>query len=136
MHATQLRVVLTLHVLLLQLGKRMSDSEIQEAMLEMDGDGGGEVEYPEFLAWWSSQASKSGGEAGSFAQMLKYGTDLGNSLSGVAGVSDSLAQESSKHAPAEGSSAAEWSRTGAMDDLDARPVQRQLRVLACASNHS
>ena len=77
--------ILTLHVLLLQLGKRMSDSEIQEAMLEMDGDGGGEVEYPEFLAWWSSQASKSGGEAGSFAQMLKYGTDLGNSLSGVAG---------------------------------------------------
>ena len=51
----------------------------------------------------------------------------------LAGVSDSLAQESSKHAPAEGSSAAEWSRTGAMDDLDARPVQRQLRVLACAS---
>ena len=35
-----------------RLGQAMNEEELDAAMLEMDNDGSGEVDYDEFLAWW------------------------------------------------------------------------------------
>jgi hypothetical protein len=39
-----------------RLGCEMTDEQLQGAMKAMDGDGSGEIEYNEFLAWWGSDA--------------------------------------------------------------------------------
>jgi|EP01049_Picozoa_sp_SAG25_P007114 hypothetical protein len=38
-----------------RLGVEMSEEQLDAAMLSMDKDGSGEVDYNEFLAWWTSE---------------------------------------------------------------------------------
>ena len=35
-----------------QLGRPLSSDELDAAMAEMDADGGGDVDFPEFLEWY------------------------------------------------------------------------------------
>ena len=37
------------------MGKPVDDAGLDAAMLEIDKDGSGEVEFEEFLAWWQQQ---------------------------------------------------------------------------------
>ena len=50
-----------------RLGKRLGDAELNEAMLDMDIDGSGEIEFEEFHAWWKRSAGAKGGEKDEFA---------------------------------------------------------------------
>jgi Ca2+-binding EF-hand superfamily protein len=40
-----------------EMGKEMTDQELQDAIAEMDADGGGTVCFPEFAEWWTSSNS-------------------------------------------------------------------------------
>ena len=37
----------------------VSEKEIDKAMGDMDDDGSGEVDFPEFLEWWKNRGQKS-----------------------------------------------------------------------------
>ena len=39
-----------------RLGRRLNESELTHAMLDMDIDGGGEIEFNEFFQWWKRSA--------------------------------------------------------------------------------
>eukprot|EP01043_Picozoa_sp_COSAG02_P063009 COSAG02_NODE_8825_length_2430_cov_6.219059_2_plen_138_part_00 len=55
-----------------QLGYPLSAVELDEAMAEMDTDGGGSVEFDEFLAWFR-RIQDAGGKT-SWAKQLAVGT--------------------------------------------------------------
>jgi hypothetical protein len=55
-----------------QLGYPLSAVELDEAMTEMDSDGGGAVEFDEFLAWFR-HIQDAGGKS-SWAKQLAVGT--------------------------------------------------------------
>jgi Ca2+-binding EF-hand superfamily protein len=40
-----------------EMGKEMTEQELQDAIAEMDADGGGTVCFPEFAEWWNSSNS-------------------------------------------------------------------------------
>ena len=42
-----------------RLGKRLSDKQLNEAMMAMDADGSGDVAFDEFLSWW--KGNRGGG---------------------------------------------------------------------------
>ena len=44
-----------------RLGKKMSEKTLNEAMLDMDADGSGEVNFGEFYHWWEGYRAKGGG---------------------------------------------------------------------------
>lgn len=46
-----------LKMLASEMGKALTDEELQQAINEMDADGGGTVCYPEFAEWWTSSNS-------------------------------------------------------------------------------
>jgi Ca2+-binding EF-hand superfamily protein len=56
-----------------QLGYPLSAVELDEAMAEMDTDGGGTVEFDEFLAWFRRIQDAGGGKT-SWAKQLAVGT--------------------------------------------------------------
>ena len=43
------------------IGQKLTAKELDAAMREMDEDGGGEVDFTEFYAWWQRQKGKEGG---------------------------------------------------------------------------
>ena len=49
-----------------ELGTPMTDEEVQAAMDEMDTDGGGDVDWEEFLFWWQDQQNKPPGQSSAF----------------------------------------------------------------------
>jgi hypothetical protein len=53
-------------MLAVELGAPMTDEEVQEAMAEMDTDGGGDVDWEEFLFWWQDQQNKPPGQSSAF----------------------------------------------------------------------
>ena len=53
-------------MLAVELGAPMTDEEVQEAMDEMDTDGGGDVDWEEFLFWWQDQQNKPPGQSSAF----------------------------------------------------------------------
>lgn len=44
-----------------RLGKRLSDKQLNEAMMAMDADGSGDVAFDEFLSWWKGYLASGGG---------------------------------------------------------------------------
>lgn len=47
------------------LGRNVSDNELKAMMREMDGDGGGDIDFAEFFSWWNrsnGSGSPGGGE--------------------------------------------------------------------------
>jgi hypothetical protein len=44
-------------------GTRLTRTELDAAMAEMDEDGGGDVSFKEFYEWWQSQSTKGAGAA-------------------------------------------------------------------------
>jgi Ca2+-binding EF-hand superfamily protein len=44
-----------------RLGKRLSEKQLHEAMMEMDADGSGEVAFDEFVSWWKGYQDRGGG---------------------------------------------------------------------------
>lgn len=53
-------------MLAVELGAPMTDEEVAAAMAEMDTDGGGDVDWEEFLFWWKDQQSKPPGQSSAF----------------------------------------------------------------------
>eukprot|EP01046_Picozoa_sp_COSAG06_P000420 COSAG06_NODE_12_length_35417_cov_270.698992_2_plen_176_part_00 len=53
-------------MLAIELGSPMTDEEVEEAMAEMDSDGGGDVDWEEFLFWWQDQQNKPPGQSSAF----------------------------------------------------------------------
>ena len=43
------------------MGKRLTDGELDDAMAELDRDGNGTVEFPEFEEYWNTNFAKGGG---------------------------------------------------------------------------
>jgi CRP-like cAMP-binding protein len=48
--------------LLRGLGKKLDESAVDEAMAQMDRDGGGDISFNEFLEWWQQIGSKMGAQ--------------------------------------------------------------------------
>jgi hypothetical protein len=48
--------------LLRGLGKKLDETAVDEAMAEMDRDGGGDISFNEFLEWWQRIGSKMGAQ--------------------------------------------------------------------------
>ena len=46
-------------------------AELDQAMAEMDDDGGGEVEFTEFRDWWVVQMDTSNGQKSKFAAAVR-----------------------------------------------------------------
>ena len=44
----------------------MTDDEVNEAMTDMDTDGGGDVDWEEFLFWWQEQQNQPPGQSSAF----------------------------------------------------------------------
>ena len=79
-------------VLARNLGSPLDEVQLDTAMAEMDEDGGGEVEFDEFLAWYEKAAASSkGGWAAKMAEAAKEymfaamsGRDTGQFSGGLA----------------------------------------------------
>eukprot|EP01052_Picozoa_sp_SAG31_P037281 SAG31_NODE_4791_length_2954_cov_2.206305_4_plen_201_part_00 len=53
------------------LGRPLSEGELNEAMAEMDEDGGGTVDFDEFYRWYAKQTGDGAGWAASIAKAAK-----------------------------------------------------------------
>eukprot|EP01051_Picozoa_sp_SAG22_P023230 SAG22_NODE_5905_length_933_cov_1.426859_1_plen_110_part_10 len=53
------------------LGRPLSEQELDEAMAEMDEDGGGTVEFEEFYSWYEKQTGEGTGWAAQMAKLAK-----------------------------------------------------------------
>ena len=70
--------------LAVELGCPMTDEDVAEAMSEMDTDGGGDVDWEEFLFWWQDQQNKPPGEKSAF----KFADALNAEMSKAKGAND------------------------------------------------
>eukprot|EP01043_Picozoa_sp_COSAG02_P040242 COSAG02_NODE_3240_length_7111_cov_9.714632_3_plen_613_part_00 len=104
-----------------RLGQTMSEEELDAAMLEMDEDGSGEVDYDEFLAWWDRR--KAEGKGGLFGGLFSDPLEMSDDYLRMQIVIDKRKREAAQ-ASAEGASAAE--------SLEAVSLDAGLRLRAFA----
>jgi hypothetical protein len=104
-----------------RLGQTMSQEELDAAMLEMDGDGSGEIDYDEFLAWWDRRKAK--GKGGLFGGLFSDPLEMSDEYLRMQIVIDKRKREAAQ-ASAEGASAAE--------SLEAVSLEAGLRLRAFA----
>jgi calmodulin len=60
-----------LRALVVSLGARFTDQEMDEAMRELDADGSGEVDEQEFVSWWVNRTLNARAGGGLIAMKLK-----------------------------------------------------------------
>ena len=73
--------------LAIELGCPMSDDEVAAAMADMDTDGGGDVDWEEFLFWWQDQQNQPPGQSSAF----KFADALNSTMSKVSQANDKRA---------------------------------------------
>eukprot|EP01044_Picomonas_judraskeda_P000345 COSAG03_NODE_15_length_22165_cov_72.809934_14_plen_584_part_00 len=104
-----------------RLGQAMNEEELDAAMLEMDNDGSGEVDYDEFLAWWDRR--KAQGKGGLFGGLFSDPLEMSDDYLRMQIVIDKLKRDAAR-ASAEALAAAEA--------LEAVSLEAGLRLRAFA----